>query len=45
MYMHLYLCGGMCTLVQVPSECREGVRLSGAEVVGNCEHPDMLVEN
>lgn len=45
MYMRLCLCGVMCTLVQVPSECREGVRLSGAEVVGICEHPDMLAAN
>lgn len=45
MYMHLYLCGGMCTLVQVPRECREGVRLSGAEVAGSCEHPVTLAAN
>lgn len=43
--MHMYLCVGVCTCVQVPSEARRGVRASGAGVTRDCELPAVGTEN
>ena len=37
MCMYAFLCGGVCTRVQLPGEARRGHQITGAGVSGRCE--------